>query len=343
MKRKNYNFLTIMAVLGFSLLLFSQFSCGEKKPYVANSTGKTNEIILIINDNAHSSAIADTIMKFLTQDDLYLPQPEALYDVITIPRRDFDNQASVRKHHNILLVNIKDTIKEGTYFSKDLWASPQLVLQFDANSDTSFYRMFRLYRRAILAKLDQNELVRARGITDLGKNIGLSDEILKQFNIYMSVPAGFQVVKKDNDFLWFYQQRSDRKTEDMTASIMIWQIPYRAELQFSTDSLIRERNRVGRTYIAGPTAGSYMKTATDYIYPQIKDLSDYASGFAVEMRGLWDLEGDFMGGPFISYTFVHPETQMLITIDAFLYRPNHDKRPILRQLQAVITNISFPK
>jgi hypothetical protein len=342
MERRKHFFLTIIAALGCSLLLLC--ACGEKRSYVATSTGKTNEIILIINDNAHSRAIADTIREFLTQNDLYLPQPEALYDILTIPQQDFNNQAPIRNHHNLLMVNINDTIKERAYFSKDLWASPQLVLQFDANSDTSFYRMFRAHRRTVLEKLDQNELVRARGITDLGKNIGLSDEILNHFELYMSVPAGFQMVKKADDFLWFYQQRSDRKTEDMTASIMIWQRPYRAELQFSTDSLIRERNRVGRMYIAGPTDGSYMKTPTEYIYPQIKDLSDYAaSGFAVEMRGLWDLEGDFMGGPFISYTFVHPKTQKLITIDAFLYRPNHDKRPILRQLQAVITDVSIPK
>jgi hypothetical protein len=150
-------------------------------------------------------------------------------------------------------------------------------------------------------------------------------------------------VKKDQDFLWFYQHRSSRKAEDMTASIMIWQIPYRTELQFSTDSLIRERNRVGRMYISGPTEGSYMKTATSYIYPQTEIISDYATKFAVEMRGLWELEGDFMGGPFISYTFAHPTTNQLITIDAFLYHPNHDKRPFLRQLEAVITNVSIPE
>jgi hypothetical protein len=142
--------------------------------------------------------------------------------------------------------------------------------------------------------------------------------------------------------LWFYQ-KSSRKTEDMTASIMIWQRPYTAELQFSTDTLIRELNIVGRAYISGPTVGSYMKTATSYRYPQTEIISDYATKFAVEMRGLWELEGDFMGGPFISYTFAHPTTHQLITIDAFLYHPNHDKRPLLRQLQAVITNVSIPE
>lgn len=341
MERKKYRFLSVIAVLGLSLLLFSQcFQGGGGR--LQGSTGKTNEIILIISDNASSSAIADTVKTFFTQNDISLPQPEALYDIYTVTQQNLNTQTHIKRHHNILMVNISDTIKEGVLTQKDLWASPQLVVHINANSDTTFYPLFHTYRRTIMKKFDHNELLRARNLTDFGKNIGMSDEILKQFKLNMSIPAGFQVAQKDNNFLWL-TQKNHRKEEDMTASIMIWQIPYIAELQFSTDSLIRERNRVGQTYIPGPTAGSYMKTATSYIYPQTEIIADYATPFAVEMRGLWELEGDFMGGPFISYTFAHPTTHQLITIDAFLYHPNHDKRTLLRQLEAIITNVSIPE
>jgi hypothetical protein len=340
MERKNYNFLTVIAAFGLTLLLFSQCSHGDGRGYLPGSTGKTNEIILVIDDNISSSAIADTVKAFFTQNDLSLPQPEALYDVYAVTQQMLNNQVTLKKHHNILMVNINDTIQENVTVSKDLWATPQLVVNFNANSETAFYSLFRKYRRTILDKLDRNEILRARSLTDFGKNIGQANDILTQFNINMVIPAGFQVAKKDDNFLWLKQQ-SNRKEEDMTASIMIWQIPYRAELQFSTDSLIRERNRVGQRYIAGPTAGSYMKIATTYIYPQTEIIGDYATPFAVEMRGLWELEGDFMGGPFISYTFAHPTTHQLITIDAFLYHPNPDKRPFLRQLQSIITNVSI--
>ena len=340
MKHRKHGFLIVMVAFCFSLPLFFQCAHGDGRGYISSSTGKTNEIILVIGDNGSLTAIADTIKAFFTQNDLYLPQPEALYDIYVVTQQSMNNQVVLKKHHNILIVNINDTIKEGVFANKDLWATPQLVVHFNANSDTSFYRLFRAYRRPILEKLDHNEILRARSLTDFGKNIGLSSDILTQFNINMTIPSGFQIAKKDNNFLWLTQQ-SHRKEEDMTASIMIWQIPYRAELQFSTDSLICERNRVGRSYISGPTDGSYMKTATSYIYPQTEIIGNYATPFSVEMRGLWELEGDFMGGPFISYTFVHPTTHQLITIDAFLYHPNHDKRPFLRQLQSVITNVSI--
>jgi len=341
MERKNHNLLTVAVLFIFCLLLFSQcFQGGGGR--LQGSTGKTNEMILITNAGTSSGAITDTVKTFFSQNDLYLPQPEALYDVFTVAQQDLNSQTTIKRHHNILIINVSDTIKESVLAKKDLWASPQLVVYFNATSDTAFYRLFRAYRRTIMEKFDHNELLRARNLTDFGKNVGLSNDILQQFNLNIPIPAGFQVARKEPDFLWL-TQRSNRKNEDMTASIMIWQRPYTAELQFSTDSMILDRNQVGRLYISGPTAGSYMKTATSYLRPQTEIISDYATDFAIEMRGLWELEGDFMGGPFISYTFVHPKTQQLITIDAFLYHPNHDKRPLLRQLQSIITNVSIPE
>jgi len=344
MEHLKFKFSVLLALFGFGVLLFSQCTPGRGGGiYMQQSGGKINEIILVVNTSVSPNVVADTVKTFFTQSDVRLPQAEALYDVLTIPQRDLNTQAAIMRHHNIVVVNINDTIKkEGVSIRKDVWAAPQLVVHFEAKSDTAFYRIFNAYKKAILEKLDQNELLRARFLTDLGKNVGLSNDILEQFDLKMSIPAGFYIAKKTDDFMWFYQ-RSHQKHKEMTASVMIWKRPYTAELQFSTDSLIRERNRVGRLYIPGPTQGSFMRTATSYIYPHTEIVSDYATKFAVEMRGLWELEGDFMGGPFISYTFAHPKTNQLITIDAFLYHPNHDKRPLLRQLQAVITNVTIPE
>jgi hypothetical protein len=331
------------ATVGLMVLLFFSQCNNGKRIGVIGSTGKTNELILVIPDHMMLiSPITDTIKAFFTQNDFYLPQPEPLYNVITVNKRDLNMQSGIKKHHNLLIININDTIEKSNVVSKDdLWAVPQMVIQCNASSDSAFFRLFRSYQETILERFDKNEFVRARNLTDFGKNIGLAEVILKQFSLSMSIPAGFYVAKQTDDFLWFYQ-KTTRKNEDMTASIMIWKQPYISELQFSVDSLISTRNKMGKQYIPGPTAGSYMQTATDYLFPKTETISDDCMGYTVEMRGLWRVEGDFMGGPFISYTFVHPTTNQLITIDAFLYHPNNAKRALLRQLQAIITNIHLP-
>lgn len=328
-----------------ALFLSMLYGCKDDiKGVTSGSTGKTNEIVLVVNNHIGlNHPIIDTVKAYFTDYDMLLPQAEPLYSVIAVTERDLNSQITIQKHHNLLFVNIDPALeKSGISPRKDVWATPQRVIQFNAHSDTAFYRIFNINKKAVMKLFDNNELLRAQNLSEFGKNLGLSDDIYKQFELLMTIPAGFYPSLKEKDFIWF-SQRTAKKDQDMIASIMIWQRPYTDERQFSTDSIIRSRNRISRKYIAGTMPGSYMKTATSYIHPRTDVISDYATDFAVETRGLWEMEGDFMGGPFISYTFAHPDTGQLITIEAFLYNPNNPKRALLRQLEAIIRNVSFPE
>ena len=330
------------------LTIFSIFTlpgCKEDiKPVSVGSTGKTNEIVLVVNNHIGlKNPVIDTVKEYFTDYDMTLPQAEPLYSMFAVTEKELNSQITIQRHHNLLLVNIDPSLEKSTVsVRKDAWSTPQQVIQFNANSDTAFYRIFNINKKAVMKFFDNNELLRAQNLTEFGKNLSLSDDIYKQFDLLMNIPAGFYPSVKHDDFIWF-SQRTAKKDQDMIASIMIWQRPYTDELQFSTDSLIDSRNRISRKYIAGSMPGSYMKTATGYIYPSTEVIADYATDFAVEMRGLWEMQGDFMGGPFISYTFAHPDTGQLITIEAFLYNPNNPKRALMRQLESIIRNVKFPE
>ena len=57
------------------------------------------------------------------------------------------------------------------------------------------------------------------------------------------------------------------------------------------------------------------------------------------MRGLWTLEGGFMGGPFISYAFIDPETSRAVMVTGFVYAPREEKRELLRQVEALMYTV----
>ena len=63
--------------------------------------------------------------------------------------------------------------------------------------------------------------------------------------------------------------------------------------------------------------------------------------YSVEIRGLWRIEGDIMGGPFVSRSYLDPENKNIITVEAFVYRPNKSKRSAYRQLEAMISSVKF--
>ena len=78
-----------------------------------------------------------------------------------------------------------------------------------------------------------------------------------------------------------------------------------------------------------------------FIEPQFTRKDDFVTGFAVETRGLWMVQNDFMGGPFISYTFVDPTLERVITIDGYVYNPSDLKRNFIRQMEAIFHSIGF--
>ncbi len=68
-----------------------------------------------------------------------------------------------------------------------------------------------------------------------------------------------------------------------------------------------------------------MITSREPIYPISKAI-DFMGMYTVETRGLWQVEGDFMGGSFLQYSFVDEPTGRMINYSAYVYAPNKEKR-----------------
>jgi hypothetical protein len=65
--------------------------------------------------------------------------------------------------------------------------------------------------------------------------------------------------------------------------------------------------------------------------------------FRAELRGLWEMTTDMMGGPFAMQAFVNENTGMVVVAEVFVYAPEMKKRNILRNLESTLYTISVPK
>jgi len=61
----------------------------------------------------------------------------------------------------------------------------------------------------------------------------------------------------------------------------------------------------------------------------------------VEMRGLWEAYNDYMGGPYISHTFLSPDGKDVIVMDAFVYAPKFPKRNYIKQMESLLYSFSW--
>ena len=84
---------------------------------------------------------------------------------------------------------------------------------------------------------------------------------------------------------------------------------------------------------------SYMTTTTQ-VAPQMRWIKYKGKNFA-EVRGLWEAQNDFMGGPFIQHAFFNEQRGDILVMEGFVYAPGTDKRNMLRQVESIIYSFEW--
>ena len=133
----------------------------------------------------------------------------------------------------------------------------------------------------------------------------------------------------------------------MRKDIIVYSYPYTSQEQFSLDSIIAMRNAVLGKLVTAQVPGSHMGTEYKHFPPvshQVAALRDTVGGFyGVETRGLWKiLDGEAMGGPFVSLTRLDQVNGRVVTAETFLYAPGQKKRNAMRQLEAILYSLEMP-
>lgn len=327
--------LHIVATLVLACLMTS---CGDK-PRTAKkdrSAGGTAEILVVTqNDEQWNGMVGDSIRHFFLDYQYGLPQPEAQNDLAHINVSGFSDM--FKKHKCILQVEIDPLLEKAkAETATDLWAAPQRYVKITAPSLQSWVDLFESQKTIYKMWFDEVERERILSVFRPSVDNNLVEAIAQKTGFTLTVPQGFYLAKNEPDFMWLRKE-----LERSSACIVIYQTPYIDTAQFSANSLVAMRNMVLQKHIPGPLEGSYMSTETEFVPPLVTYVADFPAGYAVEMRGMWKVENDFMGGPFVSYTFADSRTGNLVTVEGYYYEPNQKKRNQLLQLEAILYSLKF--
>ena len=61
----------------------------------------------------------------------------------------------------------------------------------------------------------------------------------------------------------------------------------------------------------------------------------------MQIRGWWDVEGDFMGGPSYIRAVVDEANSRIVFAEGFLFYPNEDKALEMRELEILVNTLSI--
>lgn len=327
------------AVLLLLVPLLMLSAC-EGKVRHERSTGKTNEILVVTNDKEQwNSEVGKLIRDFFEQPLAGLPQPEPMFRLFNIA--DENMNKVFRSQHNILIVDIKPGFAKALVETRsNHWARPQRLIKITAPDVASFKQAFEQHKTAFLKAFNELEILRTNQQFKMAKSVKLENIIQKKFGFDMQLPGGFVVGSETDSFIWLRQSMHKVK-QDVELGIMIYTEPYTDTSLFNPNTILSRRDSLSSLHISGPSEGSFMVISRGFVEPVFNQMDDFLGAYAIETRGLWMVENDFMGGPFISFTFPDPKLERLVTVDGYVYNPGDLKRNFIRQMEAIFHTISF--
>jgi hypothetical protein len=242
-----------------------------------------------------------------------------------------------KTHHNIFIVDVNPEYDEPILETrKDLWATPQRVIKMTVPDEEQFFSVFDENKEAFIEYFNANERRRVTLAFDAIEDHSFRNNLVENFDISMRFPKSFYVATQTDDFIWLR-----REAEQFSQSVFIYYYPYNEITAFDPVEIVRVQDSVTKKHIPGPSEGSYMKISM--FDPPVTKQIEFNDAFAVEMRGLWEVEGDFMGGPFVSYTTVDERYNRVITLVGYVYNPGWDKNDLMRQVEAILHTFQYPE
>ncbi len=318
----------IVIILGIMLIVVS-CSNGKNKLILGSSTGRINSILVVVDNSEWAGKVGKTLREIFNSPVRGLSQPEAQFNVSQIRPSLFNSL--FQNNRNILIVGIESKAKFKVI--KNKYASPQIIMTIIGKNKADLINNIKLHQQDILSVFKRGDLALYQ--QNLAKKIWPDDSFKELKNLHLIIPRDYLKVEDKPDFLWLRKHLA----KDGMINILVYKVPINQKDTLNLSYIIRERNIIGKTHIPGQFKGTYMQTSTA-IEPFLKTIN--VNGItALVTKGLWNVKKDFMGGPFVNYTFLDKGHNQLICLDGFVYYPNQNKRDYIFELEAIFRTLEI--
>lgn len=331
---------TLRTILTIALAAIMLGSCNNsdnaenKKRYMPNITGKPGEVLLVLDKNEWEGELGTALRETLSEEFPYLPQREPIFNLFNTTPSSFQNYGAYSTHRNILRVHIGEAFDScRVAYQEDVWAAPQIVITISAPDKDGALQIFEQHRERIVSSLETAERNRVIRNAKKYQEIELRQLVLNEYGGAPYFPQGYSLKKKTDDFIWISYE-----TTYVNQGIFIYTYPYNGE-KLSSETMVAHRNEFMKKYVPSMREGSYMITSS-YVDPSFNWLQ-YKGRIFAESRGLWEVENDYMGGPFVCHTYLDKEQKNVIVIEGFIYAPKFDKRNYLRHVEAILYSFEW--
>lgn len=377
---KKIKFIFIRGIIALVAMIV-MVGCGKNSGRTLTSaTGSIYECLVVMNDNPLSQEQLNEIAKLslvneasgytepiTTTYDLVeavmgadmpcMPQVEPYFRLTHVPTAQFDDM--FKPTRNILFVDINPQkyTELKAKVSNDYWSTPQAICRIQSPSEEEFVAYWLEHGTEIREWFVNQEIKRQMKFYRASTNKE-ARTILQKQGYDMLIPEDYIVimdttlggattyslrnpitVAPEVRLLWCCNNKGS-----MRRDIVVYSYPYTDENTFTLDYLNAKRDAVLSRVVTASVDGSYMGTEYKVFPPQMRAITVQEDEYATEVRGLWKiLDGEAMGGPYVSHTRLDQVNGRVVTAETFLYAAGQKKRSALRQAEAILYTLQLPQ
>ena len=324
---------------------------------LVKGSGTPGEIILVIDSVQWQGELGNVLRETLLADVPGVSRPEKLFTVRYIEPTLFNSV--LNKARNIIFVATLDSQTKGgetvrNYMTdnyiqehpdkfiisqKDIFASSQDVLYlFSATTDELVERV-RNNKATIQNFYNQKENERLlKSLFAAKEEKSVSNHLQNTYGYSIRVPNGYRIEANDQNFMWL------RSVGEIDKNIFIAYTEYTNDKIFDNSNLIGLRDSITQfnVFEDPADADSYVKVDTIHLETEFISTKFYGQ-YAKRIRGIWVANNLTIGGSFVSYIFVDPDTNRLYYLDGFVVSPGKKKRETLRELDVILKTFKTAK
>lgn len=325
---------TYSLLISMLLLLVLTGSCNSGS-VMTNSTGLAYEVVVVMNHNDWKGEAGEAVKAELESNVPGLPQPEPSLKITYVQPKDFNGL--LKYVRNILIVKIDPSLytKVSLSYENNPWAKNQVVVTMTAPNQEDVVKYINENPRQLVDFFVKVEMNRAMSQLEKNYSSVVMDHLKNNFDIELNAPANMTYYRDTTDFFWASNNANTGRTD-----LMVYTFPYTDPQTFTLDYLVNKRDSVLRENLPGAFPNSYMATETrgGLSYQPITLNGKYVG----ELRGLWKMVGDMMGGPFVSHIRLDEKNNRIVVAEGFVYAPETNKRNFIRRIEAALYTLRLP-
>ncbi len=343
--KKIYLIIPVLAALAIS-------AC--ESDFRPSAIGSIDEIIVVMDSTKWDGATALAIEETFGAGFETIPGGfEPKYDLVFRDFRSNEQLDRIRELRNIIFAtpidaesnvgsfvrailsdDVENRVRQGDSFAfplEDRWARDQWTLILTSTTDEELAEKIRNSERSLVEHLEEREFERRkREVFRRGEQVAISEDLWENHGWKVRMQHDYVKAIDSTDAVVFarYLPENNRR-------MWAWWKDGVSDIEFLDENWINAtRDSLMQIYMQGQRDGSYV--TTDYRRPmQTREIDTGNRLIGFESMGIWQMVGNFMGGPYVNFTYYDPDTERLFMVEYWQFAPSVTKRRFVRQFQAM--------